>query len=206
MTADELDEVVASLYRVGGGYDLVAACVERDNRPHVTMPLLDDASDAQHTSALFSTAGIVGTDFWRMSRDGDPIGLGLHRRHYSRRRYADGRKPALFVGPGEKLVLIGHDDNALFVWRRFVSRAGEQGVNCAIFRNESRHLSSAMILDAERWAADRWPGERFYTYVDPSRVRSSNPGYCFKRAGWRSCGRTKIRRLIILEKGAPDAR
>lgn len=38
MTPEELDEAVASLRRVGGGYDLVAACVERDNRPHVTDP------------------------------------------------------------------------------------------------------------------------------------------------------------------------
>lgn len=152
-------------------------------------------------TALLSTASMTGSEFWRQSRDGDPLGLVLHRRHYSRRRYADGRDPALFVGPGEKLVLIAHDDDALFVWRRFIDASGQQGINCAIFRNESPHLASAMILDAESWARDRWPGERFYTYVNPRRIRSSNPGYCFKRAGWTRCGMTRGRRpLVVLEK------
>lgn len=154
-------------------------------------------------SALISSASMTGSEYWRLSRDGDPLGLVLHRRHYSRRRYADGRDPALFVGPGEKLVLVSHDDDALFVWRRFIDASGQQGVNCAIFRNESRHLASAMILDAESWAWARWPGERFYTYVNAHRIRSTNPGYCFKCAGWRTCGETRGRRpLVILEKTA----
>ena len=45
----------------------------------------------------------------------------------------------------------------------------------------------------------RWPGARFYTYVNPRRVRSVNPGFCFKAAGWRLCGITKTRRLLVLE-------
>lgn len=98
-------------------------------------------------------------------------------------------------------VLLSHDDDALFVWRRFIDASGQQGINCSIFRNESPHLASAMILDAETWASARWPGERLYTYVNPDRIRSSNPGYCFKRAGWRFCGQTRGRRpLVILEK------
>ena len=104
-------------------------------------------------TALISTARMTGTEFWRESRDGDPRGLALYRRHYSSRRYADGRDPALFVGPGEKTVLLSHDDDALFVWRKFIDASGQQGVNCAVFRNESPHLASAMILDAETWAA-----------------------------------------------------
>lgn len=36
MTHAELDEKVASLFAVGGIYELVAYCVERDNRPHCT--------------------------------------------------------------------------------------------------------------------------------------------------------------------------
>lgn len=152
-------------------------------------------------TALISSATMTGSTFWRRSRDGDPLGLVLHRRHYSRRRYADGRDPALFVGPGEKLVLVAHDDDALFVWRKFIDASGQKGINCAIFRNESPHVASEMILDAERWAADRWPGERLYTYVNPQRIRSTNPGYCFKRAGWTTCGETRGRRpLVVLEK------
>jgi hypothetical protein len=29
---------------------------------------------------------------------------------------------------------------------------------------------------------------------------SANPGYCFKQAGWRTCGRNKDGRLTILER------
>lgn len=157
-------------------------------------------------ATLFATQGITGSRFWRAARDGDPIGREIYRRHYSARRYADGRQPALFVGPGQKVVLIAHSDDALFVWRKFVDDSGQQGINCAVFRNESPHRASEMILDAESYAWERWPGERLYTYVDAAMIRGSNPGYCFKCAGWSVCGLTKgghgRRQLVILEKAA----
>lgn len=140
---------------------------------------------------------------WVMVRDGDPTALALFNRHYSRYRYKDGRKPKLFVGPGEKLVLLSKCGHALFVWRKFISDDGQEGINCAVFRNESVHKSSTLILEAESIAWRRWPGTRFYTYVNASKIKSANPGYCFKVAGWQICGRTKRRGLIILEKIAP---
>lgn len=143
-------------------------------------------------------------NYWAVIRDGDSRGRKLYERHYSCRRYADKRKPKLFVGPAEKLCLMTPDAKALFAWRRFIDRSGQEGVNCAIFRNEGAFdglvLSSELIIAAESFAWQRWPAVRFYTYVDPLRVKSSNPGFCFKRAGWNECGRTKVRKLIILEK------
>lgn len=158
-------------------------------------------------SALFSTEAISAESaYWRESRDGDPIGYELYQRHYSAPRYAGRQRQALFVGPGEKTVLIGHDDRALFVWRRFIDASGQLGVNCAVFRNESQVLSSLLITDAETFAWARWPGERLYTYVNPHRIRSSNPGCCFRKAGWQTCGTTKgghgKRPLLILEHEA----
>ena len=47
-----------------------------------------------------------------------------------------------------------------------------------------------------------WPGERHYTYVRAEAVRSSNPGYCFQKAGWNKCGYTQ-NGLTILERTAP---
>ena len=151
------------------------------------------------------TAALVEGPLWRISRDGDPIGLELYLRHYSHRRYLDGRVRRLFVGPGEKLVLIGRDGLALFAWRRFVSRDGQTGVSCSIFRNESPVLSSELIREADSIADWKWPNEpRHYTYVAPGRVRSSNPGCCFLRAGWNRCGMTKgghgRDQLLILER------
>jgi len=146
---------------------------------------------------------LAGWDcFWIPIRDGDARALSLFLRHYTALPYrrTGGRRNRLFVGPGEKLVLLSPLADALFVWRKFIDKSGQRGINCAVFRNEGPYLSSAMIIEAERWAWDRWPGTRLYTYVNAKKVRSVNPGCCFKKAGWRMCGRTKSRGLLILEK------
>jgi hypothetical protein len=137
---------------------------------------------------------------WYSVLDGDGAARAIFNRHYSRHFYKDGRKPKLFVGPGEKMVLVTSDFTALFVWRKFISGDGQRGVNCAIFRNEGAQLSSELILEAEQLAWRRWPGERLYTYVNQHKIKSVNPGYCFKMAGWRECGHTKAKGLVILEK------
>jgi hypothetical protein len=146
----------------------------------------------------------LNDSYWIPIKDGNEWALKIFKRHYSYHPYADGRKPKLFSGPGEKLVLIGADGKALFVWRKFISKDGQRGINCAIFRNEGDRLSSELILEAEKLAWIKWPGERFYTYVHPKKIRSQNPGCCFKKAGWTVCGETKCNRLIILEKKRID--
>ena len=138
--------------------------------------------------------------YWFQCRDGDDGAREIYERHYSRHHYADGRQPKLFVGPGEKCVLITEAGDAIWAWRRYISDDGQDGVNCAIFRNESEVLSSLLILDAEKIAAKRWPGQRLFTYIKPNAIRSTNPGACYKKAGWRTCGITKVNKLVILEK------
>lgn len=137
---------------------------------------------------------------WHETKDGDPAGLALYERHYSARHYRDGRVRRLFIGPGEKLVLLTARNDALLAWRRckYPSLDGQRGVCCCVFRNESRHLSSRLIREAMGVAWRRWPGERLYTYVNASKVKSRNPGCCFKKAGWRRCGTTKGG-LVVLE-------
>lgn len=148
----------------------------------------------------------IVSEHWLPAKDGDPRVFGLAKRHYSFHPYRDGRRENQFyrnrrlvVGPGEKMVLLTVMCDALFIWRRFIDRSGQQGVNCAMFRNESAVTSSLLIREACQHAWGRWPGERLYTYVNPATIRSSNPGYCFKMAGWRTAGRTKGG-LIILER------
>jgi len=136
---------------------------------------------------------------WLPIRDGDPRARALYRRHYSWHEYKDNRQHDRFVGPGERLVLITLTCDALFIWRKFRPLDGQQGVNCSVFRNESNITSSQLILSAEELAWKRWPGERLYTYVNPKKIRSANPGYCFLCAGWQHCGHTKSG-LVILEK------
>lgn len=144
--------------------------------------------------------------YWLPAKDGDPRVFDLMRRHYTFQAYADGRRKDpgnrnryLVVGPGEKMVLLSADCRALFIWRKFIDKSGQQGVNCAAFRNEEKVLSSELILEAEQLAWDYWPGARLYTYVNSRKIASSNPGYCFQKAGWRKCGLT-TKGLIILEK------
>lgn len=135
--------------------------------------------------------------YWISARDGDHAGYTLHRRHYSAKNHSPGIKQ--FVGPGEKMVLVGFMCNAVFAWRKAIYRGdGQIGVECSVFRNESAHRSSDMIREAMAIGWSRWPGERLFTMVDPKKVRSSNPGYCFIMAGWRKCGLTK-RGLIVFE-------
>jgi hypothetical protein len=135
---------------------------------------------------------------WYLTRDGDPVCRELFDRHYSRTRYADGRTPKLFVGPGEKVVLRTACGLAMWVWRKFIDDSGQQGVCCAVFRNETSHRSSDLVRQACRIADCLWPDTRRYTFVEASKVKSRNPGYCFLVAGWRRCGFTK-RGLIVLE-------
>jgi len=138
-------------------------------------------------------------ELWAIAKDGEAAVKRLYSRHYSCRHYKDNRKTKKIVGPGEYLILITPQENALFVWRKFKSRDNQQGVNCAVFRNEGRIQSSLLIKEAMYLAWQKWPGERLYTYVNSQKIKSTNPGYCFLQAGWKKCGMTKIHKLIILE-------
>jgi len=135
---------------------------------------------------------------WHCVKDGNKAALELYERHYSCYRYADGRERKLFCGPGYKMVLLTENNDALFVWRKFIDQSGQTGINCAVFRNEGNVLSSELIVEAMKIAWRKWPQERLYTYVNANKIRSTNPGYCFQKAGWRKCGMTKGG-LTILE-------
>lgn len=137
---------------------------------------------------------------WIRTRDGDPEARALFSRHYSFRRYKDGRNPKKFIGPGEYILLVTPAYDAICAWRKFRSMDNQRGVNNAIFRNENpANLSSELLADAMKIAWRRWPGERLYTYVNPKAVKSANPGYCYKVIGWKFCGTTKRRGYHILE-------
>jgi hypothetical protein len=114
----------------------------------------------------------------------------LADRHYSRRTV--GAKQ--FTYSGRKLVLRDTSGTCLFVWMYpdpEMRMDGQLGYNNAIFRNESGRLSSEIILEAEGLAFAKWGPNRLYTYIDAEKVRSPNPGYCFKMAGWRYVGLSK---------------
>ena len=133
---------------------------------------------------------------WILAQDGEPELEALYERHYSARKH-ESRQSSKFAGPGETVCLTTARRDALFVWRKFLDASGQDGINCAVFRNEGQSRSSDLIREADAVAAHCWPGERHYTYVRGSAVRSRNPGYCFICAGWRRCGMTKGGLLIL---------
>lgn len=111
--------------------------------------------------------------------------------------------------PGETLVLLSKTKDAIFGWWRPHPRSGITALNgrdgwtCTIFRNESHRLSSDMILAAERmlflWATSFGP-DGLLTYVWDKKIESSNPGYCFKKAGYKLIGRSADNRKSLLQK------
>ena len=150
------------------------------------------------------TRGLLDLDNpWLTVHDGDLRALALFKRHYSYRRRAHGqaRGSPTFIGQGEKMVLLTPDCLSLFAWQRSTIRrdSGQGGVCCTVFRNEGPQLSSELVKMADELADLRWPQERHFTYVNPGKIQSTNPGYCFLAAGWRRCGVSKGG-LVILER------
>lgn len=99
---------------------------------------------------------------WWLTKDGDAEGLAMYERHYSAYRYRDGRRRSQFVGPGETIVLRTFDGDAFFVWRKFIDDCvfwhtiyerwyKQDGINCAVFRNENpqAYLSSELVRQAD---------------------------------------------------------
>jgi hypothetical protein len=94
--------------------------------------------------------------------------------------------------PGRVLVLVTPCERA--VWLAHWPRAdlpldGLDAWRCSVFRNEGAGLSSelieaAMALTAERWSDRPADGWLRFTWIDATKVASSNPGYYFKQAGW----------------------
>ncbi|MCE7797833.1 hypothetical protein LWE61_14875 [Sphingobium sufflavum] len=142
---------------------------------------------------------------WVPILDGDDIAARIYLEHYaserSRARRIE-RDTKLIMGPGQKLLLATPCRRALFGWRVFIDDAGQSGVNCAVFSNRGAGRASDLIRAADVIADRRWPGERHYTYVDPRKVGGNPPGNCFRHAGWRECGLTKKRGLLVLERRA----
>lgn len=136
------------------------------------------------------TGGLIRTTHF------DPEMAALADRHYSRRTI--GAKQ--FCYSGRKLVLRNWEGTVLWVWMfpDSTMRMDDQtGYNCAIFRNESNRKSSEIILEAEQLAVEKWGAGRAYTFIDPTKIKSPNPGCCYKKAGWKRCGTTKGGKLIF---------
>lgn len=135
---------------------------------------------------------------WIVTNKGDQTCRILADRHYSRQTVGH----PMFTRPGRNLVLRTARGDAVWVTWQGIRDDGLRAWECTIFRNESQHLSSDMIRDAAKATISEWgepPPDGIITYVDQSKVRSSNPGFCFFAAGWKKIGYSKKRGLLLLQ-------
>ncbi len=156
---------------------------------------------------------VQGQSCWTLSSSSDPRALAVvdgtgrfseHGPHYSRR--TPGAKT--FTGVGREVVLLHESEAAVWacVYQRTPSARGtggsrgRAGVPDAaprfiwrnmLFRNLGAGVSSELISSALSATYYFWgerygslPSERLRTEVDTKAVRSRNPGYCYKVAGW----------------------
>lgn len=147
---------------------------------------------------------------WQITTRFDPRACLLADRHYSR------QKPGTpqFVKPGRCIVLLTPKADALWVssWQSFVKHKWPGAWECALFRNESQHLASELILEAvaiTRWIWGTPPASGMISFVDPKKIRNKdNPGYCFKMAGFELVGTSKDGKLCFQLKPdhMPEAR
>lgn len=144
---------------------------------------------------------------WQKVTKFDPRSAALADRHYSRRTIGSNQ----FMPPGETMILLTEATDAVFGWWRphpgsgIVAMNGLDGWTCTIFRNEGVGRSSDLILGAEEALLETGVTvgpAGLITYVWDSRVRSANPGYCFKCAGWRVTGKSADGKKTLLQKPA----
>jgi hypothetical protein len=150
---------------------------------------------------------------WVLSSSSDPVALAVvdgtgrfadHGPHYSRRTPGS----RTFTGVGQEIVLVTEDGTAVWACVRQRTPAargtgasrGREGKTDnttryiwrnMLFRNLGPHRSSELIRAALERTYQEWirrygelPTERLRTEIDVKAVRSSNPGYCYKIAGW----------------------
>jgi len=136
---------------------------------------------------------------WYLTNRGDPRAAHIADRHYNRQKIGS----AQFAPPGRCMVLLTEHADALWItsfpFAEYVRHAWAGAWVCSCFRNESTALSSELIIEAV--AATRWYCENVWkveepklgmiTFVNTLKVKSVNPGYCYKKAGFKRVGQTQ---------------
>jgi len=127
---------------------------------------------------------------WIITNKGNQDCRVLADRHYSRQSPGN----VQFCRPGRNLVLISPSADAVWVTWDGIRDDGFTAWECTLFRNEGQVLSSILINEAIAVTVQEWgnsPPDGIITYVNSARVKSNNPGCCFKKAGWKHAGKSK---------------
>lgn len=140
---------------------------------------------------------------WIVVSKGDIRARGIADRHYSRQKKGSPQ----FTRPGNNLVLLLEDCSSLWVsWKPSNGIKRMDGFTdvyeCTIFHRDGGRLASELILSAIERTEEIWgkPLNGWITYIADDKVQSPNPGYCFKKAGFKYDGRNKKGNLTRLRK------
>lgn len=104
------------------------------------------------------------------------------------------------IKPANRLILLSTCARAFLIWGIGEIAGDQSGVQCILFRNASTSLSSKLIADAEKQAITRWPQYNLFTVINAGQIKSVNPGYCFKRAGWKFVKRLRGSQHLLVRK------
>lgn len=134
---------------------------------------------------------------WKQIPKGDQEARKIADRHYNRQKVGS----PYFLPPGNTFLLVNADYSALWgcVYQKYSFHAWPNTINNCIFRNESLTLSSEMILEATKLTLEYYKDynhDGLITFVNPFKIKSINPGYCYKMAGWKKIGNTKKGLLV----------
>jgi len=132
---------------------------------------------------------------WQLSHRADRAALPLADRHYNRQKVGSPQ----FVPPGRCIVLLSRCERALWVtswpFAEYVRHEWAGAWVNSLFRNEGAGLSSELIQEAVSVTRHFWGDgpepHGIITFVDAGEIRSTNPGYCYTRAGWKHIGFSK---------------
>lgn len=100
------------------------------------------------------------------------------------------------------VVFSDPERTVVFAWqwpKDGIRRDGQNGYNNTLFHRSAGcpYLASEIVLVAEQAVVEHWGEGRAYTYIDADKVRSVNPGYCYKMAGWKQVGISKSGKPLL---------
>lgn len=145
---------------------------------------------------------------WIKTTCADPRGCALADRHYSRVKVGSNQ----FMPPGRQCVLITEMGDAVWgsAWpyAKYVNRVFPGAWVCTIFRNESRHLSSDLIIEAVAATRAYWgepPDEGMITLINTKKVKPKrDPGYCYLKAGFEIAEPTHTKGGLLILRMDPS--
>jgi hypothetical protein len=137
--------------------------------------------------------------YWQLSNRANPTAVTIADRHYNRQKIGSPQ----FVPPGRCTVLMTPECDALFVsswpFAEYVRHAWAGAWVNSLFRNESPHIASELIVQAVAATRSVWQAPPLgmvtfisMRYVKPTIRRGLRTwGYCYRRAGFLPVGETK---------------